>query len=49
MSTFAVILITLTGLALMEPTEEQAERSAHRGGELQQRLALLRELGLLRR
>lgn len=49
MSTFAVILITLTGLALMEPTEEQAERSAAGGGELRQRLALLRELGLLRR
>lgn len=49
MSTFAVILITLTGLALMEPTEEQAERSTAGGGDLQQRLALLRELGLIRR
>lgn len=49
MSTLAVILITLTGLALLEPTDEQTARSAAGGGRLQRRLALLRELGLLRR
>lgn len=48
MSTLAVILITLTGLALMEPTEEQTERSVVGSGDLQERLALLRELGLVR-
>lgn len=48
MSTLAVILVTLAGLALLEPTEQQTERSASGRGHLTERLALLRELGLVR-
>lgn len=44
-----VILVTLVGLAVLEPTEKQMSRASAQEGRLRERLDLLRELGLVRR
>ncbi len=48
MEALIVILIALCGLAALHPTEEQTSRATSGGGRLQERLTLLRELGLVR-
>ena len=48
MEALIVILVALSGLAALRPTEEQASRATSGGGHLQERLALLRQLGLIR-
>lgn len=47
MSALTVILLTLVGLAVLEPTERQSARSGARAGRIRERLALLRQLGLI--
>lgn len=46
MSPLVVILFTLCGLAALEPTEQQTARPG--AGRIQERLAVLRQLGLVR-
>ena len=48
MEALIVIMVALCGLAVLQPTEEQTSRAASGGGRLQERLALLRQLGLVR-
>jgi len=47
MSALTVILLTLVGLAALEPTERQSARSEARSGRIRERLTLLRQLGLI--
>lgn len=48
MEALIVITVALCGLAALRPTEEQEARATSGGGHLQERLALLRQLGLVR-
>lgn len=48
MNALIVILVTLCGLAALQPTEQQVSRARSGRGRLRERLALLRELGLVR-
>lgn len=49
MNALIVILVALCGLAALEPTERQVSRSRSGRGRMRERVALLRQLGLLRR
>ena len=49
MNALIVILVTLCGLAALEPTEKQVSRARSDRGRIRERIALLRDLGLLRR
>ena len=49
MEALIVILVTLCGLCALKPTDRQVTRSRSGGGHLRERLALLRQLGLVRR
>ena len=49
MEPLIVILVALCGLCALKPTDRQITRSRSGGGQLRERLALLRRLGLVRR